>query len=114
MPIDRAIEFYLMVSGAIYFVFERLERFSNKADLELYYRMLMIKRENLAPVWREAIIRFFDKLFGAGSRIARLFQGCVVDRLNTFICIFFPFPVHEDVDLWRERFVAPDNDVPAV
>jgi len=72
MPIDRAIEFYLMVSGAIYFVFERLERFSNKADLELYYRMLTIKRENLAPVWREAIIRFFDKLFGAGARIGSL------------------------------------------
>jgi len=83
MSLDRVIELYLAIAGVIYVVFERLEKYSSKADLDLYYLVITIKRENVAAVWHEATIRFFDKLFGIGFRVGSL----ILPRLSRVLLL---------------------------
>jgi hypothetical protein len=72
MPIKEAMVLYISVAGLIYLVFERVEKLSSKSDLELYYLLMTIKRENIASVWHNGILRFFDSVFGRGVRAGTL------------------------------------------
>jgi hypothetical protein len=101
MSLDRVIELYLTIAGVIYVVFERLEKYSSKSDLELYYLVITIKRENVIAVWHEATIRFFDKLFGIGlklgslilPRLSRVFLLTCSIHLLFYILMFRSMPM---------------------
>jgi hypothetical protein len=72
MPIKDAIALYLSLASLIYVVFERVEKFSSKSDIEPYYLLITVKRQNIATVWHEGILRFFDRIFGRGLRVGTL------------------------------------------
>jgi hypothetical protein len=69
VSLGEAATWFVSISSTIFIVFERVEKFSSKADLELYYLILTVKRTAFDRPWHMAVSRFFDKIFGRGNQL---------------------------------------------
>jgi hypothetical protein len=66
MSLSAGAAWFISISGLILLTFERVEKYSSEADLELYYLLLTVKRPAGTHPWHAALSSFFDSIFGEG------------------------------------------------
>jgi hypothetical protein len=69
MSVKEALAWFVAIALFIFGTFERVEKYSSKADLDTYYLMLTIKRDRVGSLWHRAVRRFFDRVFGRGVKL---------------------------------------------
>jgi hypothetical protein len=91
---------FISICAAIFVAFERVETFSSKADLELYYLLITVNRTEYGSPWHLAVARFFDKIFGKRQYLH------FVDAPSLYRVAIFTLAVHAGLFIW---IVASDG-----
>lgn len=107
MSIWEAMAWFWSTFLGILLIFERVEKFSSKHDLEQYYLLLTVHPSKVSRPLHSAVSAFFDKIFGVGPRFGPIHSPSILriliysfattmfavwvfnDRVKQFILVFF-------------------------